>query len=184
MFFSSGRKALKLRKYTILVFAVVAVVFLVLLAMAYSEPPQPNVDIQANTKFDIERYLFEDIPKTNNLLEIKLKSEKYYPDLTLKLDAQYLNFSYEDYINYTYNNSNTIAKPAGFIPPGFSVMEAIETDIPSTGTSHPSLEEEIDGSSTMHGGGPSVGGVDALGGLTKTPHHGSREGAIEDIGNT
>lgn len=121
MFFSSGRKALKLVKYTVLAFAVVfTVVFLALLAMVYFEPPQPNVDIQANTKFDIERYLSEDIPKTDTILEIKLKSEKYYPDLTLKLDSQYLNFSYIDYINYTYNNSD-IVKPLHFIPPCITI---------------------------------------------------------------
>ena len=172
MFFSNGRKALKLRKYTILVFAVVVVVFLALLAI-YIEPPQPNVDIQANTKFDIERYLSEDIPKTDTILEIKLKSEKYYPDLTLKLDTQYLNFSYEEYVNYTYNSSNTISKPAGFIPPngvpvggGPPVIGAFVTPYDS------SLEEEIDGGGTMHGGGPSVGGGGAPGGLTKTPYHG------------
>lgn len=146
MFFSSRRKALKLLKYTILAFAVVfTVVFLALLARVYIEPPQPNVDIQANTKFDIERYLSEDISKTDNILEIKLKAEKHYPDLTLKLESEYLNFSYEDYINYTYNNSNTSVKPAGFIPPGLVLRSTVEkpilveedyskTDIPCTDT--------------------------------------------------
>ena len=131
MFFSSRRGALKLLKYAILVFAVVfTVVFLALLAMVYIEPPQPNVDIQANTKFDIERYLSEDISKTDNILEIKLKAENHYPDLTLKLDSQYLNFSYEDYINYTYNNSNTSVKPAGFIPSGLVLRSTVEKPIP------------------------------------------------------
>lgn len=143
MFFSSGRKALKLVKYTVLAFAVVfTVVFLALLAMVYFEPPQPDVEIQANTKFDIERYLFEDIPKTDTILEIKLKCEKYYPDLTLKLDSQYLNFSYEDYVNYTYNNSNTIAKPAGFIPPGI-ILIPVEGVIGTVTPYHSSRGEEI-----------------------------------------
>ena len=205
MFFSSRRRALKLLKYAILAFAVVFAGFLLaLLAMVYIEPPQPNVDIQANTKFDIDRYLSEDISKTDNILEIKLKSENYYPDLTLKLDSQYLNFSYEDYINYAYNNSNTTVKPAGFIPPGiiheredYSKTDrpfkdtisgklpyaAVEEDDVMTGTDiscsknanhHDSAQEEGIG-----GGAPVHGGVDASGDFTR--YHGSREEEIEKI---
>jgi hypothetical protein len=165
--------------------------------MVYFEPHQPNVDIQANTKFGIERYLFKDTPKTDNILEIKLKSENYYADLTLKLDSQYLNFSYEDYINYTYNNSNIIAKPAGFIPPGFihEREDDSKTDRPFKDTISEKLPyaavEEDDGMEThiscsknanhhdfaqeegIGGGAPVHGGVDASGDFTC--YHGSRE---------
>lgn len=146
MFFSRRKRTLKLLKYTILAVAVgLAVVFLALLL--YIEPLQPNVEIQANTRFDIERYILEDefpVSKTDNMLKIKLKSEKYYQDLTLKLDSQYLNFSSGYYIHCTYNNSNTIAKPAGFIPP-FLIPAAGDTDMvttPAILTPHPASQEE------------------------------------------